>query len=257
MADEKTSPTAEELKQKADAEFEASLEGLSEEEKTQKRAEKEAKDHSQIDYDAEIAREKERTRIAEQKLAETNFKLREEKRKKEEQKIEGEEEKEDEGEKPLTRQDLQTMLAANQRQLYQNLMGDTIKRLAREMTKSEAEANYVAEIYKNRIWPEDMPIEEQLEEACAIANRKPFMTAQRAEIDRAKKSKETSSTENLGTFKDSQPVEEPRLDANAKKALTGAGFTWDGKRRLYVKLVSKDRILTYDPKTNKRQVITK
>jgi len=251
MAEQQNSPTAEELKQQADAEFEASLGGLSEEEITAKRAEKEAEEHLQIDFETELAKEKERSQKKDEKLAELDFKLREKNRKEDETIKEGE----DDEDKPLTKKDLKVLLSENQQKLRQDLMGDTIKRIAREIAQSDAEANFIAEIHKNRIWPDDMPLAEQLEESAAIANRKPFMTARKAEAERAKKSKENSSSENLGSFRDAQMIDEPKIDANAKKALVGGGFTWDGKRRLYVKTLGKNKILTYDPRLKKRQVI--
>ncbi len=255
MAEQQNSPTAEELKQKADAEFEASLEGLSEEGKTAKRTEKEAEEHLQINYEAELAKEQERSKEKDKKLADLDFKLREKNR---QGKKEGDEEQEnDEDDKPITKKDLENLLSKNQQQIRQDLMGDTIKKMAKEIAQSDAEANFIVEIHKNRTWPQDISLSEQLEEAAAIANRKPFMAARKAEMERAKKNKENSSSENLGSFRDAQIIDEPKIDANAKKALLGGGFAWDGKRRLYVKTLSKDKILTYDSKTKVRKVIAK
>jgi len=250
-----------EEKEKANAEFEASLEGLSEEEKIQKIAEKEAEDKEaeeakNSDYEIALERERERTKAAEKAAASARFKLSEEKRKeKEEAEARGETLEDD---KPLTAKELEEILQKDRQQTRKELQSEVIAEKAKKLATSEAEANLIVEIHKNRTFPEGLSLDEQLEEACAIANRQPFMKARKDEIARAQKSKETVSKDSAGTYQEPPVVNEPQMSAAEKKALTGAGFNWDGKRGLFIKtLPDGKKILTFNPKTKKRLVITK
>lgn len=254
----KAEETAAAEKQKADAEFEASLEGLSEEEKTAKRAEKNAKEQEALlnkdkDYETELAKEKERADKATKDAADKAFKLRELKR----QQAEGGDIKEEDKDKPLTRRELEEVLSQNQQTLRKEMLSDAIKDKARKIAQSEVEANLIVEIHKNRTWPDTLTLDEQLEEACAIANSKPFMKARKSEIERAKSGKDTASNNSAGTFRDSKPLDEPSTASANIKALKGAGFVWDGKTGLYVKKLNEKSSLVYNPKTKKQQVIRK
>lgn len=243
--------------EKAKADFEASLEGLSEEEKTRKRAEKEAQAGAdlQLDYEAELKRERERREAAETAAADAAFKLREKKRQEREAKIAaggdpGEE-------KPLTATELEAILERDRQQTRKELQSDIIAEKARNLAGSEAEANLIIEIHKNRTFPPGLSLDEQLEEAYAIANRKKLL-ARNTELQRALRSKNTASGTTAGTHRDSPLLEEPNLSQPDIQALKAAGFVWDGKTRLYVKqLAGGKKILTYDPKTKTRRVIEK
>ncbi len=238
-----------EAEEKANAEFEASLEGLSEEEKTQKRAEKEA-EHSQIDYEAELKREKERSEAAEKAVADTAFKLREEKRgRKEDAEARGE----TFFEEPLTRKELEELLQKDRQQTRRELQLEIIAEKATKLTGNEAEKNLIIEIHKNRIWPEGMSLDDQLEESHAIANRKAIL-ARNAELKRALQSKDTKSNDATSSHIEPPTVNEPQSSADLQ-AIKSTGYKWDGKLGLFIKQLRGKRVLTYDPKTKAQKVI--
>lgn len=240
--------------EKANAEFEASLEGLSEEEKAQKIAEKEAKNKkSEIDYEAELKRERERREAAEKVAAEKDFKLREQRRKeKEEAEARGEI---FEDEKPLTAKQLEEILQKDRQQTRQELQSEIIREKAGKLAGSEVEANLIIEIHKNRTFPEGMSLDEQLEESYAIANRKSLL-AKNEELKRALRSKETKSSNVAGTHRDSALTDEPKTSSKDIQALKAGGFIWDGKLNSWKK-ETKDRVIIVSKDLKTRRVVAK
>lgn len=230
--------------EKAKVEFEASLEGLSDEEKTQKRTEKETAEQEaslQAEHEAELKRERERTAAAEKAAADASFKLREQRRKEKD-----DEDGDDDEDKPLTAKQLEATLQKERDLTRKELQAEAIAEKARKLSRSESEANLIIEIHKNRTFPAGMSLDEQVEEAFAIANRKSLI-AQNEELKRALKSKETASHDAAGTYRDAPPISEP-VSSNDLKALKASGFVWDGKSGTYIKKIGKNFVV-YDPKT--------
>lgn len=236
-------------KKEAEEAEEARLAGLSDEEKKAEEAKKAEKER-QENYEAELKRERDRAEKAEKALADKAFKDRELKRKKEEAGDPGDE---DDDDKPITKKDLSDILVRERKQIQSEVMGGRISQIAKEISKSELEAQLIIEIHKNRQFPSDMPLEEQLEEAQAIANRKRHIQTE-AELRRALKSKETASHENANTER--EPIEpgEPQMSAQDRSAITSSGMKWDGKAGFYKKTLPSKRTLFYDPKNKKRWV---
>jgi len=237
-----------EAKAKAEAEEKAKAERENETDEEREAREAEGKKaRSQIDYEAELKREKERSEAAEKAAADLAFKLREQKRKQEEQGF-------DDEDKPLTAKELGFILEKDRQQTRKEFQSELIREKAKKLADNESEANLIIEIHKNRTFPQGMSLDEQLEEAFAIANRKRLI-AQNEELKRALRGKETISDDAAGTHRDSLPTDEPKMSSADISAIKAAGFNWDGKSGLYVKKISKDRTLTFNPKTKVRKVI--
>lgn len=195
------------------------------------------------EYEEALAEERAKREKAERALAERAFKERKQKR------------EEDEGEpdpteddKPLTASELRAILAQERQATQKEIMSSQIKEKARALAGSDAEANLIMEIHKNRTFPSYLSVDEQVEEAYAIANRKKLM-AQNEELRRALKSKETKRTDGTGTYRETPKVGEPKLQAQDKQALIRSGFTWDGK--FYSKKLSNGKTLFKDWKSKK------
>lgn len=189
-----------------------------------------------IDFEAELKKEQERRIASDKANAELAFKLRERKRKEEEEDFDNEEEK------PLTAKQLQDILQQDREKTRKELQSELISEKARKLAGSEAEANLILEIHKNRSFPEGLSLDEQLEEAFAIANRKTIM-AQNAELKRALRSKETASDNVAGTHRESAPLNEPKASSHDISAIKAAGFIWDGKANMWKKETHKRIIL--------------
>jgi len=238
-----------EAKAKAEAEEKAKAERENEiDEEREAREAEEKKARSQIDYEIELKREKERSGAAEKAAAELAFKLREQRRKQEEEGL-------DDEDKPLTAKELEFILEKDRQQTRKEFQSELIREKAKKLADNESEANLIIEIHKNRTFPQGMSLDEQLEESYAIANRKKLI-AQNEELKRALRGKEIASDDTAGTYRESIPLDEPRMSSSDISAIKAAGFTWDGNRRLFIKQLAKGkRILTYDPKTKKRLMI--
>jgi hypothetical protein len=204
----------------------------------------------QIDYEAELNAEKARREEAERKLQETRDKARErwERRKAENPDLA---EEENDIDKPITGRQLQDLLESERQKTVKEFRQEEIAKQARSLAGSDTEANLIVEIHKNRTFPANMSIGEQIEEAYAIANRKRLM-AQNEELKRGLRSKETVSTDDLGTYR--KPLETPEPKFSDADTLREEGFVWDSKSKSMIKPINKDktRFFHYDPRTKRR-----
>ncbi len=200
-----------------------------------------------IDYDAEL--EAENKRAPDLKKAAEAYKKRHEK--KEEEPIEGEVDDED---KPITRKDLDAILAQKTQQIRKETYSERIVEIASGLASSDAEAKLIVAIINNRQWPESLTLKEIGEEAYAIANRKRLLS-QNSELARALRSKETASKETATTFRDGQPGSAPKMSSADAESYKRAGFVYDGKDRLWKKKMPNGKTLAKDPKTKQTRII--
>lgn len=243
-------------KKEADAAFETSLEGLSDEEKDAKRNEREGQSNDNgIDYEAELKLEREAREKAERKLAGKRFKESEEQRKEREaREAAGEEDLDEEDldeDKPLTGKQLQQILAKERAETTKTLQSTQIENIAKAMAKSDAEKNLIIEIHKNRSFPPHLSLQDQLEEAYVIANRKKLI-GERNEALRALRGKqgandggETSHHESLKLPNGS------KLPASQEATLKHSGFVLNTSTKLYEKVLKNGSKIIHDPKTKK------
>lgn len=235
-------------KEQADADFEADIADLTDEEKEAKRADKEALNtDNKTDYKAVALREKEAREKAEKALADKRFKDAERKRKVQDDDIDDQDDDED---KPITSRDLQRILAENSQQTEKRLMGSQIKDLANDLADSPEEAEAIIEIHTNRTFPSYLSLQEQIEEAHAIANRKKLVSTN-SELKRALKSKNTASNDSAGTHRDAMQGTAPKLSAGDTAAYKRAGFTYDVTSKLWKKKLPSGKFLIKDPKTKR------
>lgn len=230
-----------------DAEFEATLEGLSDEEKAEKIAEREAQHNdNKIDYEAELAKEREAREKAEKALADKRFKEAERKRK--------EGSGDDDETKPLTKAELRELLAEERQATQKEVRSVRAEEIAKGLTGSEAEKNLVLEIFKNRTFPPHLSLEEQLEESYVIANRKKLV-GERNEALRALKGKDGVNKDAAGTHHDAPPGKEPQLSAQDKAAVTAVGVVWNATSKRYEKKLKSGKILVWDVKNKQTYLV--
>jgi hypothetical protein len=210
--------------------------------------ETEATQDTQIDYEAELKAERERREKAEKELADRAFKEREQKRKGKDDKQEDDTDED----KPLTARDLQSILAREREATSKELQGARVAQIAKDMAGSDAEANLIVEIHRNRTFPQGMSVQEQMEEAYIIANRKKILATNK-ELKRALIGKETTSRDAAGTHRDATEAQETKLSSQDAHAIKAAGMVWDGAKRAYKKPLGNGKsFLYFDPKTKKR-----
>ena len=246
MTKEEEAAIAAEVEAQAKAEAEANANVESPEEEAEESEEESSKD-LKIDYEAELAKEREAREKAERTLADKAFKEREAKR----QAGDADASKDESDDKPLTARELDDILSKRLSGIQKDLEGEKIKEIAKSLASSEGEANLIVEIHKNRTFPLNLSLERQLEECYAIANRERIL-AQNAELKRALRSKETATGYAGEAERDSGKAGEPKLSPQDAEALKMAGMVWDGVKRVYKSPIGGKKHFYYDPKTKKR-----
>lgn len=242
---------AKEEKEQADADFEAEIADLPDEEKEAKRAERDASNtDNKTDYEAIALAEKQAREKAEKALADKRFKDAERKRKAQE---DGDDIDEDDEDKPVTGKELQRILDENTQRTTKLLMGGQIKDIANSLADSPEEAEAIIEIHANRSFPAHLSLQEQLEEAHAIANRKKLVSTN-SELKRALKSKGTVSKDSAGTHRDPMSGTAPKMSPNDVASYKRAGFTYDTRDRLWKKKLPTGKFLVKDPITKQTYV---
>ena len=232
-----TTPAPEQSEKKVDAE-ETSKEGNKKEEASNI--------DNQIDYKAMAEEERKAREKAEKALAADRYKASKEKRE--------EDVEEEEGEKPLTASELETILARERQATQKDLEATRISELASSLATSDDEAALIVEIHKGRTFPSHLSLEDQLEESLAIANRKKLV-GERNEALRALKSKSSAGDSAASTHHDPPKANEPQLSAGDKQAITAVGFSWNATSRRYEKKLANGDILVRDQKTKQTSVV--
>lgn len=237
-------------KEQEDADFEAEIADLSEEEQEAKRAEREsAHNDNSTDYEAELKAEQARREKAEAALAKERARKSKERREAEEGE-EADEDLDDEDDKPILKKDLPSILARERASAYKEAQADRIQEIAAGLAESDAEARLIVEIHKNRSFPSDLSLRDQLEEAQAIANRK-RNKSKTTELARAVKSKDTASKDVAAGHRDALTGTAPKFDSKTTASNARAGFIWNIKTKRLEKVLPDKSILVKDHKTGR------
>lgn len=201
-----------------------------------------------VDYEALIAAE----RKPDPEKAKEAFKKRQEKRIEHVSETEEGNDESDE-DKPLTRKEIDAYLARKTQEIVAEANAERIQEVATSIAESEGEARFIMEIHRNRVFPEGMPIREQLEEAKAIATAK-RIAAKNVELARKVNSKETASKDTSTGIQETTSSE-PKLSADVKNSLRNAGFTFDNTLKVYTKTLPNGTRMYSDPKTGRKGML--
>ena len=188
----------------------------------------------EIDYEAELAKERERADTAEQAIIKAKLKVKKEK--------ENAGSSEGEEDKPLTRREAEMLFESQRKILQKEAHSDRIREIATQISSSDKEANLVVEIHKNRSFPENLSLREQLEESWAIANRKKLL-ATNAELVRALRSKDSAGNDTAVAHQETLKGSTPKLSANDKASYQRAGFTFNTTSKVWEKQLPNGKTL--------------
>ena len=203
-----------------------------------------------IDYEAELRKERDAREKAERALADDRFKSSQRKRREIE-----DDDQEDISDKPLTRSELEEVLQRDRQLNQKQIRQSRIEEIAKGMSRSDAEKSLIIEIHKNRVWPNSVPLEEQLEESYAIANRKKII-GERDEALRALRGKTNASVDTATTYRDSPKQSgEIKLSGQDMSAIREAGYTFNTTSRRFEKKLPNGKTLIYDVKTKNSRLI--
>lgn len=211
-----------------------------------------------IDYEAESKRwqsEAERAaeaqKKAEDELAEKRFKEAEAKRKKNKTGETNDEGDDDDADKPLTRRELDARLTENREQVRREFQAEEATKKIKAITKSDAEMNLVNQVFKATRFPSWMSLDEQIENAYLIANKK-HLTQKNAELLRALSGRTSVVTDTSSSQREGGVNGEPKLEPSTAAMLKQTGYIWTAASRAYTKKLAGGRTLFYDPKSKKR-----
>jgi len=153
---------------------------------------------------------------------------------------------EDEDDKPITRRDLKGVRA----EIRKEVLEEQAREIAGEMASSPKQAELIYQIYSNRVFPAHLSLREQMEEAFAIANRRKIIAVSK-EVRRALKGK--ASTYNNGASSHRAPMDSPapKVSKSDQNSYARAGFKFDAKKNLYVKVLPNKKRLYKDPKSKR------
>src|SRR3990167_4018248 len=235
---------AEEKKDALDSKDEGKKEGEeSQEESETEEGEEESKEDSQnlnwkkIAEDERLRREKAERALTEQRLASKKDKTDDEK------------DETDDEDKPLTGNELRSILQEERKITQREFLYSRIREIARSLAASDDEADAVVAIFNNRSFPETLSLDEQVKEAFYIAHG-PRLTAKILELRRSLRGKEgTKKSGAEDAHRDEPKGNEPKLSPQDKAELERLGFVWDGKQ--YSKKLSGGKTLVRDWKTKK------
>jgi hypothetical protein len=212
-------------------------------------------DPSQIDYEAEAKREKDRADAAERALAEDRYQFSKKKRS-EKESDEGEDAGEGEEEKPLTSRQLSQMLDERDRRNEKRMQESVALNIARQNTGSESEAQAALTFWRTRVIPTGN-LEEDIQFAIGGLNGR-RLAAKNQELNRSLRGKRTMSDDAAGSHRDAAPGTAPKLAPSYVASLHQQGYTWDSTLRKYKKEIANGKkLLLLDPKTKKLQSIKK
>ena len=200
-----------------------------------------------IDYKAELEKERQAREKAEKALAGDRFKKSKEKREV------VEEESEEDEEQPLTPSQLEARLAQERQQTEKIFLAREANQIAGQMAGSEDEKALILEVFKNRSFPSHLSLQEQIEEAYLIANRKKIV-GENSELKRALLGKAGVNTDTATTHHDESKGTEPKIAPQDAKAIKEAGFAWNTTSRRYEKKLKNGQILIQDPKTKQTYI---
>lgn len=225
-----------------DAEFEDSLEGLSDEDKEVKREErKKASDIKKgIDYKAIAEKEALARKKAEDALAKKRFDADKKKREEEE----GEEEEVDEDDKPMTKREAKEFFSNTEKKIH----SVKISELAKNLAGSDDEAQAIIETHKNRQYPAHLSLEEQLKEAYLSVNSSKIM-GENSELKRALLGKDNVNKDGSGTHRDAPESQKDgkKVDGDIGIVLKQRGFIWNTTTKRYENKTDKSGTRYYDP----------
>lgn len=193
-------------------------------------------DEESIQLEATLKREREAREKAEKAAADTAFKLREERRKNKEA---------DDEERPLTKSELQAILAEEREATQKVLQESETKKIVSTFSDNPKVQELVLEVYKNRSFPSHLTLEEKLGEAYLIANKDKVL-GENAELKRAVMGKKTASKDSSTTHHDEPTGSQPKLPQGEAQEYARLGFTWNATKRRFEKKLPDGRILVKD-----------
>lgn len=155
--------------------------------------------------------------------------------------------------RPVTLKDLETFQSKQRQEIKNDFNAQQIQDIANRISSSDDEKEAILAVYVNRIFPENMSIQDQLTEVKLIVNKDKIL-GENSELKRALNSKANATKEHISGQHDSIPsiAGEPKLSDNRKEILKD--FSYNKETKQYEKK-SSSGTLVHDPKTGKNKFV--
>jgi hypothetical protein len=163
----------------------------------------------------------------------------------------------DDDDKPLTMKQWKALESKREEALIKKQetlrAGDIVKLY----TDNESEAEYVLELFSNRVFPDYMTTEEKVEEAYLIANKGRILSENK-ELARALKNKDNVNRQAPSVFRKKLADNTiPTMSEQDKAEYARAGFKYVSANKRWEKPLDNGKILVKDPVTKQTSVISK
>lgn len=188
------------------------------------------KEPLQTDYKAEYEK-------LQKRIATDAFKFRQSKKEDKAEEL-GDEPEDD---KPLTRSEIEKLLAKEKESVTKQLTVKEATTLASALTSNEDEAQYAVALWQNVQLPFDT-MQEQLEFIVGGMNAKRVL-AQNAELKRALLSKDTARKNTATTARDAMSAGQPKTDPQIASVLKTQGFTYNSTQKLFTKKLANGKTM--------------
>lgn len=159
----------------------------------------------------------------------------------------------DDDDRPLSRKEYKE-LREQDRKLTLTREAET---LAANMSTNPTMRDLIIEKWKNRSFPADLTLQEQIEECYLAANKKRIL-GENNELKRALRGKNGINRDASGSQQDvSANSSAPKLPANDAREIARLGFKWNPTVRRFEKTLSNGNMIVKDQKTGATSLIRK
>jgi hypothetical protein len=148
-------------------------------------------------------------------------------------------------ESPMSREDVERIVAERTQEVLAQANEERINEMSRNLSETDKEAELVREIHKNRVFPVGMSLQDQLVEAHAIATAKRTQ-AKNVELGRKLQSSGTASRNTATTHRDPQASPEPKIASDLAASMKAAGYTHNAQTKRYEKKLPNGKTLVLD-----------
>lgn len=212
-------------------------------------------DAESLQLKADLKAEKAARKKAEQALATAGFKNRKKKREEQNGGADGlqddDESSDDEGQddenQPITRAELKAIREQDRK----NLLMTEVVRIATSLSENATMQELVLEKWKNRSFPADLSLQDQIEECFLAANKKRIF-GENKELKRSLLGKRGVNKDASGSQQDESGTSHaPRMPAADAAEFARLGFKWNATSNRYEKKLASGGFIVRDMKTKK------
>lgn len=157
--------------------------------------------------------------------------------------------------KPLTRKQMDAALARERENTRRETLANEAGRLAQSMSTNATMQELILEKWKNRSFPADLSLQDQIEECYLAANKKRIF-GENNELKRALRGKNGVNRDGSGSHQEGiSDTHAPKQSTTDAKEYARLGYKWNPTARRFEKKLPTGNVLVKDPKSKKTFVV--